>query len=115
MSPTQTEPPATLTVMAAAAAPTMRDSREQARRLVETDLGVETLQTNFAKFLASLEQVFLNIGEGRVGAFLLEEITFSAEISADGEFKLLGTGVGLTTTSGFTFTLRRQPSREQQA
>jgi hypothetical protein len=46
------------------------------------------------------------------GAFRLAEIQFSAEIGADGDFKLLGTGVGVSAKSGITFVLRRDEPRE---
>jgi hypothetical protein len=35
----------------------------------------------------------------------LEEVEFSAEVSADGEFKLLGTGIGVEAKGGVKFTL----------
>lgn len=46
------------------------------------------------------------VEQTRVGDFVLEEIAFSAEIGINGEFKLLGTGVGASATSCVTFTLR---------
>ncbi|MEM7536859.1 MAG: hypothetical protein AAF639_32060 [Chloroflexota bacterium] len=50
----------------------------------------------------------LSIEEQTVGDLVLDEVTFSAEIGADGEFKLLDTGVGVSVSSGVTFMLRRK-------
>jgi hypothetical protein len=38
----------------------------------------------------------------------LSEIQFSAEMSAEGEFKLLGTGVGVAANAALTFVLKRK-------
>ena len=42
------------------------------------------------------------------GAFQLSEIQFSAELSANGDFKLLGTGVGVSANTALTFVLSRR-------
>jgi hypothetical protein len=82
-------------------------SGEQVRKLVEQGIAVETLNKNFARFMTGLESM-LAVEPTAAGSFELEEITFTAEISVDGEFKLLGSGVGTTATGGISFTLRRQ-------
>lgn len=87
----------------------MRGVEEQARTLVEKAVSVEVLNRNLGTFLDSLRQL-ASIEEARVGDFVLEEIAFSAEISAEGEFKLLGTGAGISAKSGINFTLKRQPA-----
>jgi hypothetical protein len=85
-----------------------RDGDELARRIVEKGLAVDELQASFERFLKNLRSV-LGVDNPRVGNFVLDEITFTAEIGANGEFKLLGTGVGISVTGGLTFVLRRQP------
>jgi hypothetical protein len=85
----------------------LRSGRDEGvRKVVETAISVDKLQQNFTQFLQNLRQV-LTVDEGRVGDLVLDEITFSVEISADGEFKLLGTGIGAAASSSLTFTLRR--------
>jgi hypothetical protein len=91
----------------------MRDASDQARRLIEQGIPLDKLHHNFARFLDGLRQI-VSIEQGRVGNFVLDEITFNAEISADGEFKLVGTGVGVSATSGVSFTLRRQSSDKEE-
>ena len=59
--------------------------------------------------MAGLEQAFAVDGlQTEVGAFELSEIQFSAELSAEGEFKLLGTGIGVAAGSALTFVLSRK-------
>lgn len=98
---------ATLTVVTGAEIK-MRQSGDPLRKAVDKSISLDTLQKNFTHFLENLQQIFLEVGQGKVGDFILDEVTFSAEISADGEFKLVGTGVGISATSGVTFTLHRQ-------
>jgi hypothetical protein len=85
-----------------------RTTRSIARRDI-VEKPVETLQvrTNFQRFLQSLKSI-VDVEVPAVGPFELDEVQFSAEISANGEFKLLGTGAGVQATSGVTFTLRRK-------
>lgn len=105
----------TLTVITSSPAPraTTRGAADQARKLVEEGIPLDRLQQNFRRFLQSLQQI-VGVEGGRVGSFALEEITFSAEIGTDGEFKLLGAGVGVSASSGVSFTLRRQPEDDGQ-
>lgn len=85
----------------------MRGFDDQARKVVERSVAPEALREGFRAFLGELRQV-VTTDSPRVGDFVLEEITFSAEIGANGEFKLLGTGVGLSASSAVSFTLRRE-------
>ena len=87
----------------------MRGAKDEARKLIEEGIPVEKLQRGFTKFMDGLAEIVKG-GYNKVGDFALDEITFSAEIGADGEFKLLGTGVGVTANSGVSFTLHRQAS-----
>jgi len=89
----------------------LRGAREEAQKLLEQSIPIDKLKQSFAQFLNGLHQI-VEVQESQTGEFVLEEITFSAEIGAEGDFKLLGTGVGVSATSGVSFTLRRQ--REAQ-
>jgi len=100
------EPPV-LTVITTGKTPGMRGTDEAARKIVEKGIPLDKLHEGFTHFLESIQHI-VDAEQPKVGDFLLEEITFSAEIGADGEFKLLGAGVGISATSGIAFTLRRQ-------
>ena len=105
----QDEP--TLTVVTATELK-MRSAGDPLHKLADKGIALDTLRENFQRFLSNLEQIFLEVGQGRVGDFVLEEVTFSAEIGTNGEFKLVGTGVGISASSGVTFTLRRQSAHQ---
>lgn len=103
----------TLTVVGTVSAPVEEalrgrsDQDSKVRQVVEQAISVETLQANFSAFLDNLRRV-LAVDNGRVGDLVLDEITFSVEIGADGEFKLLGAGIGASASSSLSFTLRRE-------
>ena len=102
-----------ITLVRATSAPTttMRGAKEEARKLIEEGIPLDKLQKGFAQFLDSLRSI-AQIDQSQTGDFVLDQVTFSAEIGAEGEFKLLGTGVGVSTSSGVTFTLRKpSPSK----
>lgn len=80
------------------------------KKVQEKALAIDALSQSFARFLQSLQQI-VSVEQPRVGDFVLDEVTFSAEIGADGEFKLLGTGVSVSANSGISFTLRREPAK----
>jgi hypothetical protein len=92
-------------------ASTMRGARDEVRRVVEETISVETLQRGFKNFMDTVSQI-LQTGYNKVGDFSLDEISFSAEIGAEGEFKLLGTGVGVSGNAGITFKLHRQSAEK---
>lgn len=105
------EPIPTLTVVTSQEVSSkLRKPGDPIRKLTEEGVPLDLLQESYTRFLDSMRAIFEK-GEGRVGDFRLEEITFSAEIGANGEFKLLGTGAGISANSGVTFTLRRKPRR----
>ena len=85
---------------------TRRDRGDAVRRVVESSVSVESLQANLERFLGALAEL-LAAGKVSAGDFELDEVGFSAEIGANGEFKLLGTGVGVSGSSAVTFTWRR--------
>jgi len=107
------QPEPTLMVVTVATKPSgLRGPGEEARKIIEQGIPLDKLQQSFARFLQSLQKI-VNVEQARVGDFVLDEITFSAEVGADGEFKLLGAGVGVSANSGVSFTLRRQPAKEK--
>ncbi len=93
------------------AIPGRRDRRGFSRdpeELVEQAVSVGKLQQKFTQFMSAVEEM-LAVEQPSTGAFQLTQIQFSAEISAEGEFKLLGSGVGISAGSAITFTLERKP------
>jgi hypothetical protein len=92
----------------------IRGARDQGRKLVEKSVDIEQLQHSFARFLDGLQHI-VAVGQRQVGEFTLDEVSVAAEIDANGEFKLLGTGFAVTAGSGVTFTLRRGAAPEASA
>lgn len=80
------------------------------RELVNRTIDVETLHRQLANFIQKLEDIvsFENL---RSNTFRLEEVEFSAEISAEGEFKLLGVGGTAAASGSIKFTMRRNPEK----
>jgi hypothetical protein len=76
---------------------------------VTRPLKVNELRDKFKEFMSGLQSI-VDVDEAEPGSFRLTEIQFSAEIAANGEFKLVGTGVGLEASSAVTFVLQRKPS-----
>lgn len=78
-------------------------------------LKVVDVRERFKEFMSGL-QAIVDVEETDSSGFQLTEIQFSAEISANGEFKLVGSGVGLEASSAVTFVLqRKQNGRDQPA
>jgi hypothetical protein len=99
----------TLTVVTSTTVPSGRRGMEdEVRKLVESGVGIDTLRQNFNRFLQSV-QAIIDVEQDQVSGFELNAISFCAEIGANGDFKLLGTGVGMLARSGITFTLNRKP------
>jgi len=82
-------------------------TRGRERDIIERTVEVTKVRDTFTRFLQGLSEI-IDVKVPTVGDFELDEVQFNAEISADGDFKLLGTGVGIEATSGVTFTLRRK-------
>ena len=79
--------------------------------LVTKTIDIDKLKQSWTTFVAGLQSM-VDTELDETGPFQLNEIQFSAEITASGEFKLLGTGVGVEGSSSITFVLqRRQPER----
>jgi hypothetical protein len=79
------------------------------RDLIEKSVDPDTVRLGYERFLVAL-QAIVNVPPPAAN-FVLEEVEFSAEVSADGEFKLLGTGIGVEAKGGVKFTLRRQGAK----
>ena len=88
-------------------ASTMRGVRDEVGKVIEEGIPLDKLQRGFASFMDSLSEI-VQAGYDKIGDYTLDEISFSAEIGAEGEFKLLGTGVGVSGSAGVTFKLHRQ-------
>jgi hypothetical protein len=82
-------------------------SRSGRAETVSKSIDVGQLRERFREFMASLQSI-VAIEEPEDGQFSLTEIQFSAEITASGDFKLLGTGVGIEASSAVTFVLERK-------
>lgn len=76
---------------------------------VTKPLKVAELRERFREFMSGLQSI-VDVEEAGAGGFQLTEIQFSAEISANGEFKLVGSGVGVEASSAVTFVLQRKSS-----
>ena len=89
-----------------------RSAADQVKR-VTNELKASDLSAKFVEFMQSLEEVF-SVPELKTaaGPFHLTEIQFSAELSASGDFKLLGTGVGVAANTALTFVLSRRKETE---
>jgi hypothetical protein len=100
---------ATITFVGVEETATSRGGSELNR--VTEKISVDALRDKFTQFMQSLEAAFA-VDEVQMahGVFQLSEIQFSAEMSAEGEFKLLGTGVGVAAGASLTFVLTRKES-----
>ena len=82
-------------------------SRSGRQELVSNPMSVSNLRQQFKEFMSNLQSIIEEDVETN-GAFHLSEVQFSAEITTNGEFKLMGTGIGVEGKSAVTFTLNRR-------
>lgn len=87
-------------------------TRGPVRDIVERTVDVTQVRANFERFLQNLKEI-IDVEVPRVGTFVLDEVSFSAEISVSGDFKLLGVGTGIDAQGGVTFTLRQKQQNQQ--
>lgn len=71
-------------------------------RVRPKEFDVETLEDGMSNFFGTLQDV-LKKAPTTVGGFQLKEFTVSAEITAEGQLSVLGTGGAVGTTGGLTF------------
>jgi hypothetical protein len=88
-----------------------RTDRMAFRRLEEwraarSEIPAEELRARLGDFVATLQGVIASLPQ-RAGEFRLNEVTFSAEVSAKGTVSLLGSGGELAGQAGITFTFSR--------
>ena len=82
-------------------------SRGDRMEFISKKLSVSELRERFKQFVASLQDIIEEDAASN-GPFHLSEIQFSAEITGNGEFKLLGIGLGGEVSNAITFTLTRK-------
>lgn len=76
---------------------------------VTSQLSVDVLRGKFTDFMESLDAAFgVDELKTETGMFQLDQIQFSVELSASGDFKLLGTGVGVAAGAALSFVLTRK-------
>ena len=75
--------------------------------LVTRTFDMDKVKQNFTQFVSGLQSL-MDTTWDETSVFQLKEVQFSAEVSATGEFKLLGTGVGIQGSSTITFVLQRK-------
>src|SRR6266536_886857 len=86
-------------------------SRSDRIELVSSTIEVSKLRERFKEFMSSLQSI-IEVHAPTDSPFQLNEIQFSAEITANGDFKLLGTGVGVEAKSAVTFVLQRKSAEK---
>lgn len=80
------------------------EARYQRRAISAADL-----EQHLADFINKMGGV-ISVVPDMLGAFHVDEVTLSAEISAKGSVSLMGTGGELGGQGGITITLKRTPS-----
>lgn len=76
---------------------------------VTNQLSVNVLRDKFTEFMESLDAAFgVDELKTEAGMFQLDQIQFSVELSASGDFKLLGSGVGVAAGAALSFVLTRK-------
>jgi hypothetical protein len=83
------------------------ESRSDKVRLVSQALDVAELREQFKKFMNNLQSI-IDTSDTGTTPFHLAEIEFSAEITGSGDFKLLGTGIGVEASTAVKFVLQRR-------
>src|SRR5438105_4356702 len=83
-----------------------RGPDEWQREEVEKTIPLAQLKQGLDAFVQQLGNM-VAIQQGALGDFLLEEVTFTAQVSPDGQFKLLG-NQSENCAGGVQFVLRRR-------
>ncbi|WP_204153018.1 hypothetical protein [Leptolyngbya sp. CCY15150] len=77
------------------------------RELIETQIDVGVLSGELQSFLSKLGSI-LTATPKAIGDYELDEIELSAEVSASGTIKILGSGIESSLGSGLKFVFRRK-------
>jgi len=65
------------------------------------------LKSNMQRFLGQLREILAS-GDQELGGFEIDRVEVSAQINADGQVCLLGSGLKLAAGGGLTFVLKRR-------
>ena len=85
-----------------------RSAGEWDREILEKPISTERLNAGLNAFLGQMAAIFkMSEPCEKLGEFQLEEISFSAEVSVDGDFRLVGTGAS-HVAGGMRFCLKRK-------
>lgn len=80
--------------------------RGEERVITDKELDVEEVSRNINRFIENLDEA-LKETSPKVGGFEFAELEIYAEVTAEGTFKVLGTGVGASAMGGLKFIFRR--------
>jgi hypothetical protein len=69
-------------------------------------VSVSTLKKSMESFFRQLREI-LDTGRERIGAFEVDQVEVSAQITGDGKVCLMGSGVKIGVQGGVTFLLKR--------
>jgi len=69
-------------------------------------INASVLKTNMDAFFSQLREIFAS-GVEKIGAFEVSEVEISAQITADGQVALMGSGVRLEAQGGIKFVFSR--------
>lgn len=73
-----------------------------------SEISLKKLHGSFTKLRSAMSDVLAE-GAAKLGAFELQEVQLAVEITASGEFRLLGSGVSVEGKGGVTLTFRKSP------
>ncbi len=83
-----------------------RDFGELLKRGAINAMDVSVLKENMENFYNQLLET-LDTGRNKIGAFEVEQVEVSAQISGDGKVCLLGSGMEVGVEGGIKFVLKR--------
>ncbi|QKW08648.1 hypothetical protein HUT18_21990 [Streptomyces sp. NA04227] len=75
-------------------------------RAARTEIPAEELRSRLGEFAATMRDMIASLPQ-EAGQFQLNEVSFTAEVSAKGTVSLLGSGGELAGRAGITFTFTR--------
>ena len=75
--------------------------------LFSREIDVQVLADRVSVFVSQLDLILASVPESSHG-FVLSEFTVSAEISGEGDLRILGSGIKTGLKGGLTFTFARR-------